>query len=210
MCIALWFQHGKGIIYFPEVAPNEADVNIYARGNLSVDEIRDLAIDAEQKIIDMEDIELLGTWSNSGGSTSSMRGNSSDKVGGMFVDFYSEDNAVSDRNGYEILDLMRERLSDVSGYIVTVEADKGGPPIGQAIQLNVKGKDEVALKRATRKIRNYLENEVTGLTDIRDSSETRGIEWELNIDRTKAAQYGAGLSDVGAAVQMVTLSLIHI
>jgi len=204
LCIALWFQHGKGIIYFPEVAPNEADVNIYARGNLSVDEIRDLAIDAEQKIIDMEDIELLGTWSNSGGSTSSMRGNSSDKVGGMFVDFYSEDNAVSDRNGYEILDLMRERLSDVSGYIVTVEADKGGPPIGQAIQLNVKGKDEVALKRATKKIRNYLENKVTGLTDIRDSSETRGIEWELNIDRTKAAQYGAGLSDVGAAVQMVT------
>ena len=84
------------------VMANEADVNIYARGNLSVDEIRDLAIDAEQKIIDMEDIELLGTWSNSGGSTSSMRGNSSDKVGGMFVDFYSEDNAVSDRNGYEI------------------------------------------------------------------------------------------------------------
>ena len=37
---------------------------------------------------------------------------------------------------------------------------------------------------------------------IRDS--TRGIEWELEINRTKAAQYGAGLSDVGASVQMVT------
>ena len=203
LCIALWFQHGKGIIYFPEVAPQFADVNIYARGNLAVDEIRDLAIDAEQKIIDMEDIEMLGTWSNSGGSVG-MRGNNSDKVAGMFVDFYSEDNAVSDRNGYEILDLMRERLSDVSGYIISVEAEKGGPPIGKAIQLNVKGKDEIALKRAVKKIRDYIENEVTGLTDIRDSSETRGIEWELNIDRTKAAQYGVGLSDVGAAVQMVT------
>ena len=204
LCIALWFQHGKGIIYFPEVAPNSADVDIYARGNLSVDEIRDLAINAEQKIIDMEDIEMLSTWSNSGGSTSSFRGTSSDRVAGMFVDFYVEDDAVSDRNGYEILDLMREKLSDVSGYIVSVEADKGGPPIGQAIQLNVKGKDELALKIATKKIRNYLENEVDGLMDIKDSSESRGIEWELNIDRTKAAQYGAGLSDVGAAVQMVT------
>ena len=122
----------------------------------------------------------------------------------MFVDFYAEDNAVSDRNGYEILELMRERLSNVSGYIVSVEAEKGGPPIGKAIQLNIRGEDEIALKRATKKIRNYLETEVTGLTDIRDSSDTRGIEWELNIDRTKAAQYGAGLSDVGAAVQMVT------
>ena len=203
LCIGLWVQHGKGIIYFPEVAPQFADVDIFARGNLAVDEIRDIAIDAEQKIIDMEDIEMLGTWSNSGGSAG-MRGNDSDKVAGMFVDFYSEDNAVSDRNGYEILDIMRERLSDVSGYIVSVEAEKGGPPIGQAIQLNIKGENELALKRATKKIRNYLETEVTGLTDIRDSSETRGIEWELNIDRTKAAQYGAGLSDVGAAVQMVT------
>ena len=172
----------------------------------------------------MEDIEMLSTWSNSGGSGGGFRGNDSDKVGGMFVDFYAEDNAVSDRNGYEILELMRERLSDVSGYIVSVEAEKGGPPIGKAIQLNIKGEDAITLKRATKKIRNYLENEVTGLTDIRDSSETRGIEWELNIDRTKAAQYGAGLSDVGAAVQMVTngikvgeyrplnldLSLIHI
>ena len=40
--------------------------------------------------------------------------------------------------------------------------------------------------------------------DIEDTSVTRGIEWELEINRTKAAQYGAGLSDVGASVQMVT------
>ena len=133
-----------------------------------------------------------------------MRGINPDKVGGMFVDFYSEDNAVSDRNGYEIMDLMRERFNDTSGYLLTVEAEKGGPPIGKALQLNVIGKDEIALKIAIKKIRNYVETQVTGFTNIEDSSDRRGIEWELNIDRTKAAQYGAGLSDVGTAVQMVT------
>ena len=203
LCIGLWFQNGKGISYFPEVAPQFAQVSISARGNLSVDEIRDLAIEAEQKIIDLEDIEMLSVWSNSGGEMG-MRGINPDKVGGMFVDFYAEDNAVSDRDGYEIMELMRERLSDTSGYLVTVEAEKGGPPIGKALQLNVVGKDERALKLAIKKIRNYIETEVTGFTNIEDSSDRRGIEWELNIDRTKAAQYGAGLSDVGTAVQMVT------
>ena len=203
LCIGLWFQNGKGISYFPEVAPQFAQVSISARGNLSVDEIRDLAIEAEQKIIDLEDIEMLSVWSNSGGEMG-MRGINPDKVGGMFVDFYAEDNAVSDRDGYEIMELMRERLSDTSGYLVTVEAEKGGPPIGKALQLNVVGKDERALKSAIKKIRNYIETEVTGFTNIEDSSDRRGIEWELNIDRTKAAQYGAGLSDVGTAVQMVT------
>ncbi|HIE49449.1 MAG TPA: efflux RND transporter permease subunit [Gammaproteobacteria bacterium] len=203
LCIGLWFQNGKGVSYFPEVAPQFAQVSISARGNLSVDEIRDLAIEAEQKIIDLEDIEMLSVWSNSGGEMG-MRGINPDKVGGMFVDFYAEDNAVSDRDGYEIMDLMRDRLSDTSGYLVTVEAEKGGPPIGKALQLNVVGKDERALKLAIKKIRNYIETEVTGFTNIEDSSDRRGIEWELNIDRTKAAQYGAGLSDVGTAVQMVT------
>ena len=203
LCIGLWFQNGKGVSYFPEVAPQFAQVSISARGNLSVDEIRDLAIEAEQKIIDLEDIEMLSVWSNSGGEMG-MRGINPDKVGGMFVDFYAEDNAVSDRDGYEIMELMRERLSDTSGYLVTVEAEKGGPPIGKALQLNVVGKDERALKSAIKKIRNYIETEVTGFTNIEDSSDRRGIEWELNIDRTKAAQYGAGLSDVGTAVQMVT------
>jgi len=203
LCIGLWFQNGKGISYFPEVAPQFAQVSISARGNLSVDEIRDLAIAAEQKIIDLEDIEMLSVWSNSGGEMG-MRGINPDKVGGMFVDFYAEDNAVSDRDGYEIMDLMRDRLSDTSGYLVTVEAEKGGPPIGKALQLNVVGKDERALKLAIKKIRNYVETEVSGFTNIEDSSDRRGIEWELNIDRTKAAQYGAGLSDVGTAVQMVT------
>ena len=203
LCIALWTQHGKPVSYFPEVAPQFAEVSISARGNLSVDEIRDLAIEAEQKIIDLEDIEMLSVYSNSGGSMG-MRGINPDKVGGMFVDFYSEDDAVSDRNGYEIMDLMRERFNDTSGYLLTVEAEKGGPPIGKALQLNVIGKDEIALKIAIKKIRNYVETQVTGFTNIEDSSDRRGIEWELNIDRTKAAQYGAGLSDVGTAVQMVT------
>jgi len=203
LCIALWTQHGKPVSYFPEVAPQFAQVSISARGNLSVDEIRDLAIEAEQKIIDLEDIEMLSVYSNSGGSMG-MRGINPDKVGGMFVDFYAEDNAVSNRNGYQIMDLMRERFNDTSGYLLTVEAEKGGPPIGKALQLNVIGKDERALKIAIKKIRNYVENEVTGFTNIEDSSDRRGIEWELNIDRTKAAQYGAGLSDVGTAVQMVT------
>ena len=57
---------------------------------------------------------MLSVYSNSGGSMG-MRGINPDKVGGMFVDFYAEDNAVSDRNGYQIMDLMRARFNDTSG-----------------------------------------------------------------------------------------------
>jgi multidrug efflux pump len=204
LCIGLWTQHGKGIVYFPQVAPQFADVDILARGNLAVDEIRDIAVEAEQKIIDVKEIENLSVWSNSGGSRGLGRGSSSpDRVGGMFIDFYGEDQAVSDLNGFEIMDVLRERLNDSSGYIVQVEAEQGGPPIGKPLQLNVSGDNEQALVAAIRKIRAYVES-LGSFIDIEDTTVTRGIEWELEINRTKAAQYGAGLSDVGASVQMVT------
>ena len=64
LCIGLWMQHGKGIVYFPTGAPQFAEVDILARGNLAVDEIRDIAVDAELKIIEIEEIEMLSVWSN--------------------------------------------------------------------------------------------------------------------------------------------------
>ena len=203
LCIGLWMQHGKGIVYFPTVAPQFAEVDILARGNLAVDEIRDIAVDAEQKIIEIEEIEMLSVWSNSGGSGRSQRGGSPDRVGGMFVDFWAEDDAVSDLDGFQIMDLLREQFVDTSGYIVQVEAEEGGPPIGKPLQLSVRGDNEQELILAIQKIRRFVES-IGSFIEIEDTTVTRGIEWELEINRTKAAQYGAGLSDVGAAVQMVT------
>ncbi|MDG1120004.1 MAG: efflux RND transporter permease subunit [SAR86 cluster bacterium] len=203
LCIGLWMQHGKGIVYFPTVAPQFAEVDILARGNLAVDEIRDIAVDAEKKIIEIEEIEMLSVWSNSGGSGRSQRGGSPDRVGGMFVDFWAEDDAVSDLDGFQIMDLLREQFVDTSGYIVQVEAEEGGPPIGKPLQLSVRGDNEQELILAIQKIRRFVES-IGSFIEIEDTTVTRGIEWELEINRTKAAQYGAGLSDVGAAVQMVT------
>ena len=203
LCIGLWMQHGKGIVYFPTVAPQFAEVDILARGNLAVDEIRDIAVDAEQKIIEIEEIEMLSVWSNSGGSGRSQRGGSPDRVGGMFIDFWAEDDAVSDLDGFQIMDLLREQFVDTSGYIVQVEAEEGGPPIGKPLQLSVRGDNEQELIFAIKKIRRFVES-IGSFIEIEDTTVNRGIEWELEINRTKAAQYGAGLSDVGAAVQMVT------
>ena len=51
--MAFGHTSGKGIVYFPTVAPQFAEVDIMARGNLSVMS-KNIAIEAEQKIIDIE------------------------------------------------------------------------------------------------------------------------------------------------------------
>jgi multidrug efflux pump len=49
-----------------------------------------------------------------------------------------------------------------------------------------------------------MSNEVDGLRDIDDTRALPGVEFKLNVDRAQAAIYGADVSQVGVAVQLVT------
>lgn len=57
---------------------------------------------------------------------------------------------------------------------------------------------------ATQKITQFIDTELEGLIDVENDLPKRGLEWKLDIDKTKAAQLSANTNDVGAAVQMVT------
>jgi len=52
-------------------------------------------------------------------------------------------------------------------------------------------------------IRNHLE-EMEGLVGVDDTSPVPGIEWQVEVDRAKAAMAGADVSSVGAAIQLIT------
>ena len=201
LIMKVWVDHGKGTIYFPEVAPQWVQVNVSARGNFSIDEIRDLSVKAEEKILPMEDIEML--YLRTGAGNRWGRSNP-DRISSMFIDFYDETKRESGKDGYEIMDDMKENISGFSGFLVQVEAEKAGPPIGKSVDINILGNDPIALSEATKKVRAFIENEVQGLTDIEDTLQQRGVEWEMQIDKTRAAQFGASLNDVGASVQMIT------
>ena len=45
---------------------------------------------------------------------------------------------------------------------------------------------------------------VSTILDIDDTRSLPGIEWKLKVDRAQAALYGADVSQVGVAVQLVT------
>ena len=49
-----------------------------------------------------------------------------------------------------------------------------------------------------------METEMTGLIDIDDTAPIPGIEWEMNVDRAQAAMLGANMTEIGAAIQLLT------
>ena len=62
--------------------------------------------------------------------------------------------------------------------------------------------------REAAKIRSWIELNVDGLRDVEDSLPLAGIQWEMAVDRSRAAMLDVNVSAVGQMVQLVTNGMI--
>jgi multidrug efflux pump len=188
---------GKGVEFFPKVEPQRALLNIRARGDLSVYEQDALVGRVEQRLLDMREIETLYTRSGI-----NLRGQDlpADTIGVIQMEFVDWQRR---RPAAEILDEIRQRTGDIPGIIVEARKQEGGPPVGKPVQLQLSSRYPQLLEPAVVKVREMMKK-LGGFTDVEDSRPLPGIEWQLAVDRTQAARFGADITVVGNAVQMVT------
>ncbi|MGM0594106.1 MAG: efflux RND transporter permease subunit [Pseudomonadota bacterium] len=189
--------YGKGVEFFPSVEPERAAINVRARGNLSVYEQDTLVRRVEQRVLDMPEIATL--YSRSG---INLRGQNlpADTVGVIQMEFVDWQQR---RPASEILAEVRRRTEDIAGIMIEVRKQEGGPPVGKPVQLQLSSRYPQLLEPAVIKVRELLD-EVGGFIDVEDDRPLPGIEWQLSVDRTQAARFGADITVVGNAVQMVT------
>lgn len=189
---------GKGMEFFPDVEPEFSSVEVRARGDLSPQEQDALVRQVESRILDMPEFDSV--YARTGASRDE---GTSDVVGTIqlqFVDWSER------RPAAQILADVRERTADLAGIVVTARTPRAGPSNDKPIIIEVSSRYPERLEAATTGIRTLLE-EVPGLQDVSDSRPLPGIEWRLNVDRAEAARYGADVTLVGNAVQLVTNGL---
>jgi multidrug efflux pump len=191
-----WFYaaHGNGVEFFPEIEPERAALQIRARGNLSVEEQDALVAEAEERVlaIGAERGEFRSVYTRSG------------IVGTIQIEFVAWDQR---RPAKAILKDILHRTKPIAGIIIEAREEEAGPSAGKPIQLELSARDLKLLAPAVAKVLGGLRR-VGGLKNIEDSRPLRGIEWEIQVDRAQAAKYGADVSAVGSAVQMVTNGLV--
>ena len=123
-------------------------------------------------------------------------------VGTIFIEL--TDRRTRDLDGFEIENLYRRAISVIPGVRAEVATIEEGPPVGKEIQVELSGEDLTLLFDEAERIRNFMETEMTGLIDIDDTAPIPGIEWEMNVDRAQAAMLGANMTEIGAAIQLLT------
>ncbi len=199
--IRLYGVYGNGMQFFTDVDPTFSQVVVSAKGNFSSAELNDIVKDVEERVLEQGRIGSIYTRSGSGGISFGSGGTTADQIGGMFIEL--SDRRTRDDSGTEVLEDWRQATAEVPGVRVEVQEMEQGPPVGKDIQIQLSGMDLDILASETRKIRNYLLG-MDGLIDVDDTAPVPGIEWEVRVDRAKAAMLGADISSVGAAIQLVT------
>jgi multidrug efflux pump len=197
---ALYGWLGRGVEFFPDIEPMQANVNIHARGDLSVEERDQLVQSVEERIIDMPELESV--YARSG-----LRiGDDSDEdvIGRIqlrYVDW------IRRRPSAEILAEVRERTADLAGIVIEPQGQESGITSGKAIQLELTSRQPELLSGAVASLREGLDR-IGGLIDVTDTRSLPGIDWKIAVDRAEAARFGADITTVGSAIQLVTNGIL--
>ncbi len=196
----LYGAYNNGVTFFAETEETVGFVAVRAQGNFSVEELRDIVSEVEQRVLAIDGVKTAYSTSGEGGS--SARISDKDEIGSILVEL--EDPKTLGRSTRQVFEEMRQATANMAGIIVSAEVFEGGPPVGKAIQIQLESNDYDKLLRSGRALREQIEANIAGVRDVTDTTPLPGIEWEIQVDRVRAAQMGVNVIELGRAVQLVT------
>lgn len=183
---------GLGVVFFPEVDPPHFTIKARSHGDLSIYEKDTLMSQIEQRIIGTEGIKSI--YTRTGGSN---------EIGQIQL------NPMDWQYRRPIKDIiaeMREKTADIAGIELEFKFPQAGPPSAHDVVIEVSGNNTEDMNDAVRQVRYWLESH-QAFTNISDSADKEGIDWEININRDDAARFGGDATLVGNTVQFVTNGL---
>lgn len=111
----------------------------------------------------------------------------------------------------EIMERLREHLKPINDAIVKVDQGNNGPPTGAPVVIKFKGNNLEELSLLGDKAEELLKT-IPGTRDIETSLRDNGTQFELIIDKAKAAEYNLSAASIAqllrASISGVTASTI--
>jgi len=202
-----YFFFGKGVEFFPEVEPQTTKLQIYGRGNMSIDERDVLVREVEDHILAMqqERPEFKTIYAVTRAAAGNVSGEDlpEDTIGTIDIEFAKWNLR---RPAAEITAEIFKRTAGLAGIYIEARNAEAGPPTGKPIDVQFTSRDPDLLEPAVAALRAQLDK-MDGLMGIEDTRPIPGIEWQIDVDRARAARYGIDVTSVGSVIQLLTLGL---
>ena len=189
---------GLGVEFFPKIEPEQAQVQVLARGDLSAKE-RDLLVkETENSILPVAGVRDFYAQSFRGGGSG--RQEPRDAVGTIRTVF--DDWQQREKANVVIAD-MRSRLAQLAGADINILKQQQGPGSAKPIKIEIIGLSLGELGAATSDLISRM-NSLGGFVDITDSRPLPGTEWSLVTDRDAASRHGVSITGLGTMIKMLT------
>ena len=188
-------QFGKGVSFFPSVEPDFMQVQVRARDNFSIFERDALVRAVETRILPYDEIASIYAR-----SVMSAGQGDEETIGTLQLELTPWDTR---RTAAEIGIDIRESVADIAGIDVQVQTESGGPTAGKPVNLKITARNPDVQARAVQQIREIMDR-IGGFTDVTDTRPVPGVEVSILVNRAEAARFGADVSLLGQAVQLLT------
>jgi multidrug efflux pump len=120
------------------------------------------------------------------------------KIGVAFVDF-SERHGVSTRL---YLDSIQRAVQGIAGAEISVDQEKGGPPTGKPINIEVRGDDYKLLALTSQNLLHYLDSlDIPGVEELKSDLQKNKPEIVFDIDRERANYQGVSTGQIGQEIR---------
>ncbi|MGA9443380.1 MAG: efflux RND transporter permease subunit [Methyloceanibacter sp.] len=194
---------GRGVEFFPDVDQDIGQVQVRARGDLSVTEMDAIVRTVEARLLGVPYFDAVYARTVGSGAGPSQREMAEDVIG--IVQFELK-NWRTRPPASEVLKEVRTRTANIPGVILEVRKQKAGPSAGKPLEILVTSRDPKEMSGVVERIRSQMD-QIGGFVDAVDSRPLPGIEWRVRVDRERAARHGADVSVVGQVVSMLTNGL---
>lgn len=192
---SLYGQFGKGVTFFPEIEPDFMQVQVRARDNFSIFERDALVRAVEDRLLGYDEIASIYAQ-----STMSAGQGDEETIGTLQLELMPWDTR---RTAAEIGVDIRESVADIAGIDVQVQTESGGPSAGKPVNSQITAQNPDVQSEAVQQVRDIMDR-MGGFTDVTDTRPVPGVEVSILVNRAEAARFGADVSLLGQAVQLLT------
>ena len=198
----LYGKFNAGQEFFTPIESQYGMVGVRAQGNLSIEEQREITFKVQDVVSDVDGVDQVYGYSKGGSMVIYGSDISRDEISSFLVELYPRDQR--NRGSGEIFEEIRQRTKVLPGIYVGAVEMETGPPTGKSIQIQISSADRQAMYRTASQIKQWVADNVEGIRDLQDTLPLAGIQWEIEVDPSRAAMLGVNVADVGNMVQMVT------
>lgn len=182
---------------FPASEPEYATVAVVGQGNYSPEEIRDMLIEVEDQLLQVQGIKDVIMQFGTTGAFGTMP---PDTIGNFQLQLINWNQRVP---AEQIFADIRSRVADIAGLDIQVLAAENGPPAGKDINMRVESDNYDDLVPVVTAIHNHLAS-WPEVVDLEDGRPSPGIDWQIRVDRAEAGKYGLGVRELVPYVQLIT------